>query len=70
MGRNDRLCSWRDGAYHLVQFEVADLFKPNLAPFGSFDKLLLDPPREGAVELVKSLPEGSRMIAVGVYRRF
>ena len=41
----------------LVQFEVADLFKPNLAPFGSFDKLLLDPPREGAVELVKSLPD-------------
>jgi 23S rRNA (uracil1939-C5)-methyltransferase len=40
-----------------AQFEVADLFEPNLAPFGAFDKLLLDPPREGAIELVKALPE-------------
>jgi 23S rRNA (uracil1939-C5)-methyltransferase len=35
-----------------------DLFKPNLEPFGPFDRLLIDPPREGAVELVKALPEG------------
>ena len=40
-----------------VQFEVANLFEPNLAPYGAFDKLLLDPPREGAIELVKDLPE-------------
>ena len=39
----------------VAQFEVADLFKQGLAPFGRFDKLLLDPPREGAVEIIKSL---------------
>jgi 23S rRNA (uracil1939-C5)-methyltransferase len=40
-----------------VQFEVADLFKPNLDPWGPFDKFLLDPPREGAISLVHSLPD-------------
>jgi len=40
-----------------VQFEAANLFEPNLAPWGAFDKLLVDPPREGAIELVKALPE-------------
>jgi 23S rRNA (uracil1939-C5)-methyltransferase len=39
----------------VAQFEVMDLLHPNLAPFGPFEKLLIDPPREGAVELVKSL---------------
>lgn len=41
----------------VVQFEVADLFKPNLDPWGPFDKFLLDPPREGAISLVHSLPD-------------
>ena len=41
----------------VVQFEVADLFKNGIASFGPFDKLLIDPPREGAVEILKSLPE-------------
>jgi 23S rRNA (uracil1939-C5)-methyltransferase len=41
----------------VVQFEVMNLFEPNLAPYGLFDKLLIDPPREGAVELIKSLPD-------------
>jgi 23S rRNA (uracil1939-C5)-methyltransferase len=40
----------------IVQFEVADLFRPNLAPYGPFEKLLIDPPREGAIEIVKALP--------------
>jgi 23S rRNA (uracil1939-C5)-methyltransferase len=40
-----------------AQFEAADLFAPNLAPFAPFDKLLVDPPREGAIELAKALPE-------------
>jgi 23S rRNA (uracil1939-C5)-methyltransferase len=41
----------------VAQFESGNLFEPNLAPLGPFDKLLLDPPREGAVELAKALPE-------------
>ena len=40
-----------------AQFEAANLFEPNLAPWGAFDKLLVDPPREGAIELVKALPD-------------
>jgi 23S rRNA (uracil1939-C5)-methyltransferase len=39
----------------VAQFEVLDLFKQDLSAFGRFDKLLIDPPREGAIELVKSL---------------
>jgi 23S rRNA (uracil1939-C5)-methyltransferase len=40
-----------------VQFETGNLFEPNLAPYGAFDKLLIDPPREGAIELAKALPD-------------
>lgn len=41
-----------------VQFEVANLFdctEASLARLGRFDKMLIDPPREGAVELCKAL---------------
>ncbi|HTP61261.1 MAG TPA: 23S rRNA (uracil(1939)-C(5))-methyltransferase RlmD [Burkholderiales bacterium] len=41
----------------VAQFEVADLFEPNLGHYGRFDKFLLDPPREGAITLAHSLPD-------------
>jgi 23S rRNA (uracil1939-C5)-methyltransferase len=47
----------------VAQFERADLFKTGIAAWGRFDKLLLDPPREGAMDLLKTLPEdGPRRI--------
>jgi len=39
-------------------FDVANLFEcttESLAALGRFDKMLIDPPREGAIELVKAL---------------
>jgi 23S rRNA (uracil1939-C5)-methyltransferase len=41
-----------------VKFAVADLFKmtpESLAELGTFDKWLIDPPRDGAFELVKAI---------------
>ena len=40
----------------VAQFEATDLFKAGIAAFGPFGKILIDPPREGAVEIVKALP--------------
>jgi 23S rRNA (uracil1939-C5)-methyltransferase len=48
----------------VAQFEVMDLFAPNLAPYGRFDKLLIDPPRQGAIEIVKSPLEARRIVYV------
>jgi len=41
----------------VAQFEAANLFEPNLGAFGRFDKLLVDPPREGAIALCNGLPD-------------
>ncbi|MDR3393754.1 MAG: 23S rRNA (uracil(1939)-C(5))-methyltransferase RlmD [Parasulfuritortus sp.] len=49
-----------NGLDHLTRYQVMNLFEmaPEiLAALGHFDKWLIDPPRDGAIELVKSLPE-------------
>ncbi|PKO89225.1 MAG: 23S rRNA (uracil(1939)-C(5))-methyltransferase RlmD [Betaproteobacteria bacterium HGW-Betaproteobacteria-12] len=55
-----------NGLTDRVEFAVANLFECNdgsLARLGHFDKMLIDPPREGAIELVKAIgTEGPRRI--------
>ncbi len=49
-----------NGLAECIDYLVADLFAVTpemLAGWGRFDKMLIDPPREGAVALVKSLGE-------------
>jgi 23S rRNA (uracil1939-C5)-methyltransferase len=49
-----------NGLDHLTRYQVMNLFDmaPEiLAALGRFDKWLVDPPRDGAMELVKSLPD-------------
>ena len=49
-----------------TQFMVMDLFKIDAAQWqalGRFDKLLIDPPRDGAMELVKLIVADGRAIA-------
>lgn len=51
-----------NGLAERTQFSAVNLFTvtaESLAPDGRFDRALIDPPREGAVELVKSLPHRS-----------
>lgn len=48
----------RNGLAHLATFRTANLFETDeasLAELGHFDRMLIDPPRDGAVEVVKSL---------------
>lgn len=50
--------SAHNGLSALTQFKVQNLFEVNeqdVAAWGSFDKLLIDPPRDGAAALVKAL---------------
>jgi 23S rRNA (uracil1939-C5)-methyltransferase len=56
----------RNSLAQRVDFRVANLFEAttsSIATLGALDKALLDPPREGAIALVKSLPdEGLRRL--------
>lgn len=52
----------RNGLAHSASFVEANLFQATqewLASQGRFDKILIDPPRDGAVEAVKSLGQGA-----------
>lgn len=58
-----------NGLTSRASFERADLFEVDeqkLAAWGPFDKMLIDPPRSGAAELVKALPDAwpSRIVYV------
>lgn len=49
----------RNGLSGLARYATANLFAMNkgaVAAFGRLDRALLDPPRDGAIELVKTLP--------------
>ncbi|WP_313953845.1 23S rRNA (uracil(1939)-C(5))-methyltransferase RlmD [Accumulibacter sp.] len=55
-----------NGLGQLAEYRVADLFAATaetVAAFGRLDKMLIDPPRDGALELVKALAaDGPRRI--------
>jgi 23S rRNA (uracil1939-C5)-methyltransferase len=49
-----------NGLVQLAEFTVSDLYAEGAGGFGArgpFDKLLVDPPRDGAVEAIKVLPQ-------------
>lgn len=56
--RRGRESASANGLAEQVEFGVANLFEctaESLAALGRFDKMLIDPPREGAVEVVKAI---------------
>ncbi|KAB2921943.1 MAG: 23S rRNA (uracil(1939)-C(5))-methyltransferase RlmD [Dechloromonas sp.] len=56
--RRGRESAAANGLAERVEFAVANLFEcseTSLQQLGHFDKMLIDPPREGAIELVKAL---------------
>lgn len=58
-----------NGLAERTKFERRDLFKVDqagLASLGYFDKWLIDPPRDGAIEVVKSLPQDAPLSIVYV----
>jgi 23S rRNA (uracil1939-C5)-methyltransferase len=56
-----------NGLASSAEFRALDLFAPDAATVGELkrrDRLLIDPPRDGAIEVVKALgPDGPRRIA-------
>jgi 23S rRNA (uracil1939-C5)-methyltransferase len=57
----------RNGLAGLCEFRVANLFEMTPEAYvqlGNFDKLLIDPPRDGAIELVKSLPDAGAPLRI------
>src|SRR5207244_9062818 len=58
----------RNGLSARVHFAIANLFdatRESVEMLGPLDKALIDPPREGAVALVKALPDAlSRIVYV------
>ena len=62
----------RNGLAERARFETANLFTidaAGVAALGPLDRVLIDPPREGAMELAKALPgcDGQRPLARIVY---
>ena len=60
--RRARESAKANGLAGLADFAVANLFEcseQSLAALGHFDKMLIDPPRDGAIELIRSLGDGA-----------
>jgi 23S rRNA (uracil1939-C5)-methyltransferase len=52
----------RNGLSETTDFHIANLFEvteASMASYGRFDKMLLDPPRDGAVAVVKALGDSA-----------